>query len=96
MLAVARALALNPKLVLLDEPLEGLAPIIVEELLAAFRRIVRDEGVACILVEQQPRKVLTTTDKAIVLERGAIVLEAPSAELIADPARLEKHLGVGH
>ncbi len=96
MLAVARALALNPKLILLDEPLEGLAPIIVEELLAAFRRIVRDEGVACILVEQQPRKVLAVTDTAIVLERGAIVLEAPSAELIADPARLEKHLGVGH
>ncbi|MDK9695342.1 MAG: ABC transporter ATP-binding protein [Siculibacillus sp.] len=96
MLAVARALALNPKLVLLDEPLEGLAPIIVEELLAAFRRIVRDEGVACILVEQQPRKVLAVTDQAIVLERGTIVLEAPSAELVADPARLEKHLGVGH
>ena len=96
MLAVARALALNPKLILLDEPLEGLAPIIVEELLAAFRRIVREEGVACILVEQQPRKVLAVTDTAIVLERGTIVLEAPSAELIADPARLEQHLGVGH
>ncbi len=96
MLAVARALALNPKLVLLDEPLEGLAPIIVEELLAAFARIVRDEGMTCILVEQQPRKVLAVTHKAIVLERGAIVLEASSAELIGDPARLEKHLGVGH
>ncbi len=96
MLAVARALALNPKLLLLDEPLEGLAPIIVDELLAAFRRIVRDEGLSCILVEQQPRKVLAVTDRAIVLERGAIVLTAPSAELIADPARLERHLAVGH
>ena len=96
MLAVARALALNPKLLLLDEPLEGLAPIIVDELRAAFRRIVRDEGLSCILVEQQPRKVLAVTDRAIVLERGAIVLTAPSAELIADPARLERHLAVGH
>ncbi len=96
MLAVARALALNPKLILLDEPLEGLAPIIVEELLAAFRRIVRDEGLAAILVEQQPRKVLAVTDEAIVLERGSIVLQASSAALIADPAALEKHLGVGH
>lgn len=96
MLAVARALALNPKLILLDEPLEGLAPIIVEELLAAFRRIVRDEGLAAILVEQQPRKVLAVTDEAIVLERGSIVLQARAADLIADPAALEKHLGVGH
>ncbi len=96
MLAVARALALNPRLILLDEPLEGLAPIIVEELLAAFRRIVREEGLTAILVEQQPRKVLAVTDQAIVLERGAIVLQASSRDLIDDPARLEKHLAVGH
>jgi branched-chain amino acid transport system ATP-binding protein len=94
MLAVARALMLNPKVLLLDEPLEGLAPIIVDELLAALRRIVRDEGMAAIIVEQKARKILAVTDRAIVLERGAIVHEGPSAELAEDASRLEAHLGV--
>ena len=94
MLAVARALMLNPKVLLLDEPLEGLAPIIVDELLAALRRIIRDEGVAAIIVEQKARKILAVTDRAIVLERGAIVHEGPSAELAGDASRLEAHLGV--
>ncbi|HVW56174.1 MAG TPA: ABC transporter ATP-binding protein [Rhizobiaceae bacterium] len=94
MLAVARALMLNPKVLLLDEPLEGLAPIIVDELLAALRRIVRNEGTAAIVVEQKARKILAVTDRAIVLERGAIVHEGPSAELAGDASRLEAHLGV--
>ena len=91
MLAIGRALVLNPKLLLLDEPTEGLAPIIVDELLAAFRRLARD-GLSMILVEQKPKKILPFTDEAIILNRGAIAYEARSAELIADPAALEAHL----
>ena len=94
MLAIARALMLNPKLLLLDEPTEGLAPIIVEELLAALKRILRDEGVAAIVVEQHAQKILSVTDQAVILERGAIVHAAPSAVLKADEAALARHLGV--
>jgi branched-chain amino acid transport system ATP-binding protein len=94
MLAVARALVLNPRVMLLDEPLEGLAPIIVEELLAALRRIIRDEGTAAILVEQNAKKILPVTDRAIIIERGAVVHSADSAVLAADRAVLEIHLGV--
>jgi branched-chain amino acid transport system ATP-binding protein len=91
MLAIGRALVLNPKLLLLDEPTEGLAPIIVDELLAAFRRLARD-GLSMILVEQKPKKILPFTDEAIILNRGAVAYAAPSADLIADPAALEAHL----
>jgi len=94
MLAVARALVLNPRVMLLDEPLEGLAPIIVEELLRALRRIIRDEGMSAILVEQNAKKILGVTDDAIILERGAIVHAAESAVLLGDRAALEAHLGV--
>jgi branched-chain amino acid transport system ATP-binding protein len=94
MLAVARALMLNPKILLLDEPLEGLAPIIVEELLRSIARIVRDEGMSAIIVEQNPRLVLGITERAVVLERGRIVHEAASAELLADRQRLEQLLSV--
>jgi branched-chain amino acid transport system ATP-binding protein len=94
MLAIARALALNPRILLLDEPLEGLAPILIEELLAALRRIIRDEGVSALLVEQNAQKVLGITDHAIILERGAIVHEADSAVLRQDRATLEMFLGV--
>src|SRR5437588_7255175 len=73
MLAVGRALVLNPRVILLDEPLEGLAPIIVEELIAALTRIVRQEGLAAILVEQNAHKILGVTDRAVILERGSIV-----------------------
>ena len=92
MLAVARALVLNPRLLLLDEPLEGLAPIIVEELLAALRRIVREEGMSAIVVEQHPALVLGITDEAIVLERGGIALHERSEALRAEPQRLERFL----
>ncbi|MBI3373408.1 MAG: ABC transporter ATP-binding protein [Betaproteobacteria bacterium] len=94
MLAIGRALVLNPRLMLLDEPLEGLAPILVEELLAALRRIVRDEGISAIIVEQNARKVLAMTDFAAILERGSIVHQAGSAVLRADRAALETYLGV--
>jgi branched-chain amino acid transport system ATP-binding protein len=94
MLAVARALVLNPRVMLLDEPLEGLAPILVEELLAALRRIICDEGLAAILVEQNAKKILGVTDRAVILERGAVVHAAESAALLSDRAALETHLGV--
>jgi branched-chain amino acid transport system ATP-binding protein len=95
MLAFARALVLNPKLLLLDEPLEGLAPIIVEELLRAIRRVAREEGLPSIVVEQHPQMVLGVTDDAIVLDRGGIAYRAESEALLADPAPLDAWLGVG-
>ena len=94
MLAVGRALILNPRILLLDEPLEGLAPILIEELLAAFRHIIRREGVAAIVVEQNARKILELTDRAAIIERGCVVHQGTSAELAADRALLESHLGV--
>ena len=94
MLAVGRALVLNPRIILLDEPLEGLAPIIVEELIAAMTRVVRQEGLAAILVEQNAQKILGVTDRAVILERGAVVYEGESAKLKADRTTLEQYLGV--
>ncbi|WP_372526351.1 ABC transporter ATP-binding protein [Piscinibacter sp.] len=94
MLAVARALVLNPKLLLLDEPLEGLAPIIVEELLRSIARVVRDEGMSAIIVEQNPRLILPITQRAVVLDRGAVVHEGASEALLADPSQLERWLSV--
>ena len=94
MLAIGRALALNPRLLLLDEPLEGLAPIIVDELLGALRQIIREEGLAAILVEQSPRKILPLTQNAIILDRGRIAHYGPSAPLAADAAKLATLLGV--
>ena len=94
MLAIARALVLNPKVLLLDEPLEGLAPIIVDELLAALGRILRDEGTSIMIVEQSPKKVLGLAHRAIVLERGSIVHAGVSAALRDDAALLDRLLGV--
>ena len=95
MLAIGRALVLNPRLLLLDEPLEGLAPIIVEELLAALTRIVREERLSAIIVEQNPARILPITDHAIVLERGTVVHSANSVELLGDRATLDRYLAVG-
>ena len=94
MLAIGRALATNPRLLLLDEPTEGLAPIIVQELLAALTRLLREEKLAAIIVEQHAQKILPITDRAIVLDRGRILFEASSASLLADGAPLERYLGV--
>jgi branched-chain amino acid transport system ATP-binding protein len=94
MLAVARALMLNPRIILLDEPLEGLAPIIVDELLAALRRIIREEKMSAILVEQNAKKILGIVDHAAIIERGAIMYQSDSASLRGDQATLEKYLGV--
>ena len=94
MLAVGRALVLNPKLLLLDEPLEGLAPIIVEELLLAIRRITRDEGLSAIIVEQHPQAILAISDQAVVLDRGTVVHRSSASELQAKPELIESLLGV--
>jgi branched-chain amino acid transport system ATP-binding protein len=94
MLAIGRALTLNPKVLLLDEPTEGLAPIIVEELLRALGAITRAGGTCSIIVEQNAQKILGLADRVVILERGAVVHDAPSATLKANPAILERFLGV--
>jgi branched-chain amino acid transport system ATP-binding protein len=94
MLAVGRALVVNPKLLLLDEPLEGLAPIIVEELLRAINRITSEEGLAAIIVEQHPQAILAISDDAVVLDHGTVVHTDSAAALRAQPEVLERLLGV--
>jgi branched-chain amino acid transport system ATP-binding protein len=94
MLAVARALILNPRVLLLDEPLEGLAPILIEELLTALRKIIREEGLSAILVEQNAHKILGVTDLALIIERGRIVHQGDSASLRSNRALLETYVGV--
>jgi branched-chain amino acid transport system ATP-binding protein len=94
MLAIGRALTLNPKVLLLDEPTEGLAPIIVEELLRALGTITRAGGICSVIVEQNAQKILGLADRVVILERGAIVHDALSSALKADPSVLERHLGV--
>jgi branched-chain amino acid transport system ATP-binding protein len=88
MLSIARALVGEPSLLLLDEPLEGLAPIIVDALLEAMQRLIRDGSLTVVLVEQSARLALEVTQEVLVLNRGRIVHHGPSAELLADPARL--------
>ncbi|MDB5899771.1 MAG: transporter related [Ramlibacter sp.] len=94
MLAVGRALVLNPRLLLLDEPLEGLAPIIVTELLKAISRITREEGLSAIIVEQHPQAILAISDRAIVLDHGNVVHADTAAALRTDPSLLDRLLGV--
>ncbi|MES2786333.1 MAG: ABC transporter ATP-binding protein [Pseudomonadota bacterium] len=94
MLAVGRALVVNPRLLLLDEPLEGLAPIIVEELLRAIARITREEGLSAIIVEQHPQAILAISHHAVVLDRGTVVHSGPASELREQPQLLERLLGV--
>ncbi len=94
MLAIARALMTNPALLLLDEPLEGLAPIIVDDLTRVIRRMTTDEGTAFILVEQHVEIALSMTDMALVLDRGNVVHRAPSKDLLRDHATLDRLIGL--
>ncbi|MFZ2308036.1 MAG: ABC transporter ATP-binding protein [Rhodoferax sp.] len=94
MLALGRALMLNPKLLLLDEPLEGLAPLIVQELLSIIQQLTEESGMAVILVEQHARQILPLTRQALVLERGKGVYQGPSQPLLDDSALLDGWLGV--
>jgi branched-chain amino acid transport system ATP-binding protein len=94
MLAVGRALVLNPRLLLLDEPLEGLAPIIVEELLKAIARITREEGLSAIIVEQHPQAILKISHQAVVLDHGTVVHSGSAQALLDQSERLDQLLGV--
>ena len=94
MLAVARALMTNPALMLLDEPFEGLAPVIVDELIAAIKLMLSGRSTAIILVEQHTDFALELTAEAIVLERGAVAHRAPSPQLQNDTATLERLVGL--
>jgi branched-chain amino acid transport system ATP-binding protein len=88
MLSIGRALMGNPALILMDEPLEGLAPIIVDALIKVIQRLIREESLTVVLVEQSARLALEMTESAIVLSRGRIAYSGESRELLADPKRL--------
>lgn len=94
MLAIARALMVNPSLLLLDEPMEGLAPIIVQELVSVIRELVEDSGMAVIVVEQHAKLALSLTRQAIVLERGRVVHRGSSEALAADDEALHRLVAV--
>jgi branched-chain amino acid transport system ATP-binding protein len=93
MLAIARALMTNPALLLLDEPLEGLAPIVIEELASSLQKL-KDDGTAFVLVEQHTELALSLTREALVIERGAVVHRARSADFAKDAATLERYVGL--
>ena len=93
MLAIGRALVLNPRLLLLDEPTEGLAPIVAAEVLAVVKRLTRESGLSAVIVEQHAQKVLAVTDAAVILERGRVVFDGRSAAVGDDV--LGRFLGVG-
>jgi branched-chain amino acid transport system ATP-binding protein len=94
MLAIARALVVNPRLLLLDEPLEGLAPIAAQELLAVVRQLIATGGMSVILVEQHARLALSATRQVAVLERGRVVHRSESQQLLGDPATLQRLVAV--
>jgi len=94
MLAIGRALVGNPSVLLMDEPSEGLAPVIVEELARAMKRLAAAGGLALILVEQNSRLALDIAPRAVVMDRGHIVYDGASETLRKDPAKLEQLIGV--
>jgi branched-chain amino acid transport system ATP-binding protein len=94
MLAIARALVGNPEVLLMDEPTEGLAPIVVEQLALTIRELGRDRRMAIVLVEQHVELALEFAARSIVMERGQIVYDGPSGELAGDRERLQRLVGV--
>jgi len=90
MLAIGRSLMGNPTLLLMDEPLEGLAPIIVESLLKAMQRLIHEDSLTMVLVEQHAKLALQVTTQALILNRGRIAYGGHSAELLSDPQRLTR------
>nr|WP_281721285.1 ABC transporter ATP-binding protein [Nitrosomonas nitrosa] len=94
MLAIARALMVNPALLLLDEPMEGLAPIVVQELVRVIREMVSQSGVSIILVEQHARLALSLTNSALVLDRGRIAYQGSSQALMSDSQTLEQFIAI--
>jgi branched-chain amino acid transport system ATP-binding protein len=95
MLAIARALVGAPKVLLLDEPMEGLAPVVVDALYDTLRAIRDEGGLTILLVEQKAELAMRLAERTIVLDRGRIVHAGPSAALVADPEAQARLLGVG-
>lgn len=95
MLSIGRALMGNPRLLLLDEPLEGLAPVIVDTLLMALQALRAEDGLSLVLVEQHARLALEFAPRALVLQRGRLVHDGPSAALLAAPDRIDRLLAIG-
>lgn len=96
MLAIGRALLLNPSLLVLDEPSEGLSPLVVQHLQAVLRRLVDEEGMSLLVVEQNFRLAVALSERMLVMVAGEIVLDLPSREFAADAELQERYLGVGH
>ena len=94
MLAIARALVGNPTLLLMDEPLEGLAPVIVDALLAGLNRLKREDDLAMLVVEQHARLALEFAEAAVILDRGVVTFSGPSRTLLDEPERLASLIGV--
>jgi branched-chain amino acid transport system ATP-binding protein len=96
MLAIARALIGNPAVILMDEPSEGLAPVIVEELARAVRRLAESQGLTLVLVEQNTRLALDIAPRVLVMNRGRVTFDGESAKLKQDRDTLERLIGVGY
>ena len=94
MLSVARSLLGQPRLLLLDEPLEGLAPLIRQELLRAFKQMSTDLGITVVIVEQQIQEALSYAQRALILDHGAVAHAAPADRLLQDTATLERYIGM--
>jgi branched-chain amino acid transport system ATP-binding protein len=94
MLAIGRALVCNPSVLLMDEPSEGLAPVIVEELARAVKKLAQDGALSMLLVEQNTRLALELAPRTMVMDRGRIVFDGPSRSLHEDPAKLDQLIGV--
>src|SRR2546426_4011836 len=95
MLSIARALLTNPSVLLMDEPTEGLAPVIVEALTAVLLRLRGEGALSIVLVEQNSRVALAFSSRTVIMDKGRIVYDGASAALSADPERLAKLIGVG-